>query len=345
MGFWVDHTSSLVYVTFHQSKAVTELLNSKKEFEEWAIRYNVPIHSIQVDNGVYDAQAFKDSCIKQRQKLNFCAVGAHWQNGIAEWFIGTITERARTILLHAMYRWPSVITEDLWPFAVWHAVAFQNASTRKGQHHCPHYLFTGEEPPSTLSDFHVFGSPVYILKKELQDGSKIGKWSDRSWQGIYIGHLSCHSGSIPLICNLATTCMSPQLHIILDKFFQTVSGTEPTSSEDQLDHLFNTSANWSYQGYFTDTPYTFDTFWDELIQPQSPQPTTSRKHKKFPQPMVVPLTINETSSEGNATQFAHSTINSLQGSTILPPDLLSDLLELCITAQSISFPQGTNHIG
>jgi len=312
LGFWVDHTSSLVYVTFHQSKAVTELLNSKKEFEEWAIRYNVPIHSIQVDNGVYDAQAFKDSCIKQRQKLNFCAVGAHWQNGIAEWFIGTITERARTILLHAMYRY---------------------------------YLFTGEEPPSTLSDFHVFGSPVYILKKELQDGSKIGKWSDRSWQGIYIGHLSCHSGSIPLICNLATTCMSPQLHIILDKFFQTVSGTEPTSSEDQLDHLFNTSANWSYQGYFTDTPYTFDTFWDELIQPQSPQPTTSRKHKKFPQPMVVPLTINETSSEGNATQFAHSTINSLQGSTILPPDLLSDLLELCITAQSISFPQGTNHIG
>jgi hypothetical protein len=96
-SFWVDHMSSFVYVTFHSSKAATELLHSKQEFEEWASRYNVSIKSIRADNGVYAAQAFQDSCNKQQQKLTYCAIGAHWQNGIAEHFIGVITERARTI--------------------------------------------------------------------------------------------------------------------------------------------------------------------------------------------------------------------------------------------------------
>jgi hypothetical protein len=41
-------------------------------------------------------------------------VGAHWQNSIAECFIGTITQWARTILLHAMTKWPSVMMEEMW---------------------------------------------------------------------------------------------------------------------------------------------------------------------------------------------------------------------------------------
>jgi len=92
VSVWIDHMSSFVYVTFHSSKATTELFNSKKEFKEWASCYNVAIKPIRADNGIYAAQDFKDSFTKQQQKLTFCAVGAHWQNGIAERFIGTITE-------------------------------------------------------------------------------------------------------------------------------------------------------------------------------------------------------------------------------------------------------------
>jgi len=243
VSFWIDHMSSFVYVTFHSSKATTELLNSKKEFEEWASRYNVAIKSIRADNGVYAAQAFKDSCTKQQQKLTFCAVG-HWQNGIAERFIGTITERARTMLLHAMHRWPAMIQETLWPFAIRHAVAFHNASIRKDAKHCPHYLFTGEDPPAQLQDFRIFGSPTFVLKKELQDGAKLNKWSERSWQGVYIGHSSCHSGSIPLIYNPQTTHISPQYHVIHDEFFQTVAASSSETLDKHLDKLFPTSAHW-----------------------------------------------------------------------------------------------------
>ncbi len=72
-----------------------------------------PIQNIRADNGVYAAQAFKESCNKRQQRSTYCAIGAHRQNGIAEHFIGTITERARTILLHAMAKWPTIITEEM----------------------------------------------------------------------------------------------------------------------------------------------------------------------------------------------------------------------------------------
>jgi hypothetical protein len=98
-------------------------------------------------------------------------VGAHWQNGIAKRFIGTITQWARTILLHAMVKWPSVMLEEMWTFALQHAVNFHNYSVQKQQTMTPYELFTGQTPSWSLSDFRVFGSPTYVLNKVLQDGS------------------------------------------------------------------------------------------------------------------------------------------------------------------------------
>jgi transposase InsO family protein len=117
-SFWVDHYSRFVYVTMHETKRAEELVCSKLEFEAFAARYGVKIRNIRADNGVYTVKLFQDSCDKAQPSLTFCAVGAHWQNGIAERFIGSITQTARTILLHAMSCWPSVITEEMWPFAI-----------------------------------------------------------------------------------------------------------------------------------------------------------------------------------------------------------------------------------
>jgi transposase InsO family protein len=280
-SFWVDHASSLVYATFHPTKAATELLRSKEEFEAWAARFNVDIKSIRADNGVCAAQSFKDSCAKKRQRLTCCAAGTHWQNGIAERFIGTITKRARTILLHAMHRWPSVIHEELWPFAIQHAVAFHNASVRKDQSQCPHRRFTGEDPPYTVSDFRVFGSPAYVLRKELQDGNKLSKWSSRSWQGVYVGHSTCHSGSIPLIYNPSTTHIMPQYHIIYDEYFQTINETPGISLDNRLDSLFGTSAHWTYTDAYTDDPYTFQSFWTGIHDPSLDQSFATKRKRRL----------------------------------------------------------------
>ncbi len=82
VSFWIDHFSRFVYVTMHETKRAEELLKSKIKFEEYSARFGVHIKNIRADNGVYTAKIIQDSCKQKQQNLSFCAVGAHWQNGI-----------------------------------------------------------------------------------------------------------------------------------------------------------------------------------------------------------------------------------------------------------------------
>jgi hypothetical protein len=258
--FWIDHYSQFVYVTMHESKKAEELLRSKHEFEDFSARYGVSIKNIRADNGVYTAKIIHDSCLKKQQNLTFCAVGAHWQNGIAERFIGTVVQRARTVLLHAMSRWPAVIKEDMWPFAVRYAVAFHNASIRRGFTQTPYQLFTGQAAPWTIADFRVFGCPSYVLHKRLQDGDNYNKWKSRCWQGIYMGPSTCHASNIPLIYNHTTTHISPQFHVTYDEGFTSVLTTDPYLSETSLSRLYQ-KATWHHPPTDTASDYHFKSFW------------------------------------------------------------------------------------
>jgi hypothetical protein len=190
ISFWIDHFSQFVYVTMHETKKAEKLLKSKLEFEDYAARFGVNIKSIRADNGIYTAKVIQDSCKQKQQHLSFCAARAHWQNGIAEHFIGSIVQCSCTILLHAMAKWPSIITEDMWPFTIQHMVCFHNATVRHGKTETPYQLFTGQDSPWSLPDFRVFGCPVYVLHKRLQDGDNWNKWKSRSWQGVYTLFLS-----------------------------------------------------------------------------------------------------------------------------------------------------------
>lgn len=75
-----------------------------------------------------------------------------------------------------MAKWPAVITEDMWTFALCHSVNFHNSSVRKGTYIAPFEAFTVHTPPWSFHDCRVFGSPTYVHQKEPQEGTSYIIW-------------------------------------------------------------------------------------------------------------------------------------------------------------------------
>lgn len=97
-------------------------LAAKAAYERHASSFGVQIRKYHADNARFADQSFQDEIHKHNQQINFCGVGTHHQNGIAERRIRTLTELSRTYLAHSMHRWPPSITSKcispiLWPFA------------------------------------------------------------------------------------------------------------------------------------------------------------------------------------------------------------------------------------
>ncbi len=88
---------------------------AKQAFEKFAVEHGVRILHYHCDNGRFADNAWKQSCKASCQRLTFCGVNAHFQNGIAERTIRDLSESARKQLLHAHARWPAVVHFALWP--------------------------------------------------------------------------------------------------------------------------------------------------------------------------------------------------------------------------------------
>ena len=115
---FVDHAIHFISLSLCQSTGGDKALEAKLKFERLAKESGVIIHKFRSDNRVFTSNKFKQSLEAAGQEIMFCRVNAHFQNGIAECSICTIVDRAQTMLLHAIYKWPDEITIDVWPFTL-----------------------------------------------------------------------------------------------------------------------------------------------------------------------------------------------------------------------------------
>ena len=210
-------------------------LAGKHRMEKEAASFDV---TFRADNGIFRAQEFMIDIEKKNQSISFCAVNEHSQNGIAERNIRTIVERARTSLLHASTKWPTVISTELWTFAVNYAVHQWNHTPLEDlTWFTPEEVFTGVQDEhasyknNAMSSFHPFGCPVYVLQTELQKGESIPKWDPRVRTGIFLGHSRQHARNVNLILNPHTDIISCQYHCYFDDNFHTIP---PDTKSDKI---------------------------------------------------------------------------------------------------------------
>ena len=104
---FVDHFSRYKYVHLQSTLTSQDTLAAKRAFEAQCRNHGVTVKQFHADNGRFADNTFINDCKAQGQTITYCGVNAHWQNGLAEKGIRDLREAARTMLLHAIHRWPS----------------------------------------------------------------------------------------------------------------------------------------------------------------------------------------------------------------------------------------------
>jgi hypothetical protein len=77
------------------------------------------------------------------------------------------------MLNHAISRWDTTITAEIWPFTIQHAVTIYNTQTRRSRDYdpSPWEQFTGERSKLDQTDMHPLFCPVYVLDRRMQEGA------------------------------------------------------------------------------------------------------------------------------------------------------------------------------
>jgi len=226
---YVDHASDLSCIYHHTAMTSEETVKGKEAFEQYAKSHGVHIKHYHADNGRFKDKEDMKSIERNNQTISFSGVGAHHQNGIEEKRIGDLQRSATTLLLHAQRRWPDAISTYLWPYALRAANDSRNTYPNKQNMECLISKFSQTGRVPKLMNRHHSGCPVYVLKKELQDGKKAQKWTDRTRIGINLGYSPRHAHSVSLILNLETGLVSPQFHCLYDDMFETTTGMQARS--------------------------------------------------------------------------------------------------------------------
>lgn len=281
---FVDTYSSLSYTHLLVRKTAEDLIAARKAYLVFCRRYCVTPKHFHADNGIFAARAFREDVERTGHTLSFCGVNAHHQNGHAEKRIRDLQDQARTAMLHAQSRWPSMITTHLWPYAIRDAEEAHRLTPNLRFGKTPLEIFSGVYHPPDLTNTHTFGCPVYVLDDKIQRTGRATKWQERARVGVYLGHSPQHASSIGLILNATTGHVSAQFHCTYDDRFQTVrAGVEKVRNR------------WAALAGFTTASYDSEPFGSK---PKAPPMGASSVHV----PRTLPAMPEETATQNEGAE-------------------------------------------
>ena len=281
-AIFVDQASGYIFIQPQVTFSADETLQAKLEFERMCLSSGVTVSTYMSDNGTFSAQAFVQDILDRGQTPRYSGVGAHHHNGIAERSILTMSNMARTMMLHAGVRWPDLVEASLWPLAMEYAAYIYNHTPSMESGQAPIDIFTRTVVPrQRLKDLHVWGCPTYVLEPKLQDGKKIPRWKPRSRRGVFLGLANKYASSIPLVLNPSTGHISPQFHVVFDDLFTTV--VSQAESDEPPSHWEDLCITSRYQVHFDENdPVRLDDEW------LSSDEVALRKHQDSQQRIVLP---------------------------------------------------------
>jgi hypothetical protein len=202
-----------------------ETIRAKQSYERMCLDNGILVQDYLTDSGAFKANKFVKHIDVTHQLMRFCGINAHHQNGADERAIQTIINMDRSMILHASMHWKDGIDASLWPQAVTYATHVYNTTPKYGV--CPADIFFGSAVPRhRLMDIHVWGCPVYVLDRKIQQGQKLPRWAPRSKIGMFLGLSQQHASEVPLVLNIGTGSITTKFHVVFDDLFTTVPSIE-----------------------------------------------------------------------------------------------------------------------
>ena len=91
----------------------------------------------------FKSQEYQSDLKRKNQTIRYSGVGAHHHNGVAERSMHTVSESARTMLIHSAIHWLQEMLMDLWPFDMDYATYTYNWLPKSAGGLSPIQIFLG----------------------------------------------------------------------------------------------------------------------------------------------------------------------------------------------------------
>eukprot|EP00957_Ditylum_brightwellii_P185742 14141543-Ditylum_brightwellii.AAC.1 len=149
---------------------IKETVEAKAAYERILHEYGHKVEAYYGDNIRFDSAEFQTACKVANLTYTYCKVGAHHQNGIAEYMNKRHSHNFRTALLHAKRKWPEAVEER------------HNRLDIDSNGMSPLEVLLGHKEEIVGEDYHSWGCAIFVLDSKLQSGQGIGppKWDPRA---------------------------------------------------------------------------------------------------------------------------------------------------------------------